>query len=134
MVTDTVYPSVTKTAHNPALTEYGVELNYYRSPSDGDNVVVYGTFLMPKKHDIRSFGDPHKSLVLTVNSFGRHVVVTPFMDTIIFPDDLKENDQVRMGYFQFNISSYIDTSIVNDYYIVCSLGIYISNILMVTIK
>lgn len=134
MPTNTImYPSVKESSHCPNLTEYGVELNYCKFPSYENNIIVCGSFLLPMNKDIRVIAQPHKSIVLEVNSFGRHVVVTPFLDIVTFSDDLKENGQVRRGFFHLNISEYIDTTILGDYYIICSLGTYLSNIELATI-
>lgn len=134
MTTLATLPSVHKTLQSMIIKEHGITLLQDTELSDQENMVIQGVFVLPRPLTaINVHAQPHKSLVLTVNSSGRYTVKRPYYEVVCFPDDIQQSEKSKKGYFQLNISSYINTNHSGVYYIMCSLGTYLSNILPITI-
>lgn len=95
--------------------------------------MIQGAFALPKKKDNKYSGKPHNAITSVINFDGRYTVTQPFKDTFVFPDDLGENRTTLFGFFQFNLLDYFETINKGDHYVMCSLGLHLSNVLKISL-
>lgn len=74
-----------------------------------------------------------KHIVLVVTRSGNYHSLTPFKDVVVFDDDVKDEGDSCSGFFNINVADHIAFDGEGDYYILCSLGTYLSNTLKITI-
>ena len=74
-----------------------------------------------------------KHIVLVVTRSGNYQSVSPFSDIVVFKDDVKIESDVVSGAFKINLSDHINFSGEGDYFMFCSLGMQLSNIIEVKI-
>lgn len=127
-------PSVKKSPHSPRVPQFGVVLEFSGKESSKTKKVIQGAFALPKNQDIKVHGPPHKAIVVTINFDGRYSVVKPFEDIVVFADDTEEAATAHVGYFQLDMYDYFKYTHAGTYYVVSSLGIYLSNILQIPIE
>ncbi|MBI3560410.1 MAG: hypothetical protein HY080_01645 [Gammaproteobacteria bacterium] len=126
-------PSIIKSPYSPSIKELGVLLVFSEKESSQKKKIIQGVFALPKHQDVKVNGPPHKAIVVTINFDGRYVVVKPFEDIIALGGDVEETKTAYVGYFQFDMYDYFEYTTAGIYYVVSSLGIYLSNILQVSI-
>ena len=125
------YPGIAKTPNSPAIKEHGLVIAFSEAESNRDQQIIHGVFALPKNQDNKFSGKPHNALTVVINFDGRYRVVQPLKDFFIFPDDMGENRDTLFGYFQFNVLDYFEYNNSGDHYVLCSLGLHLSNILKV---
>jgi len=124
--------------------------NHYQSSGDSDTfisieavlhpqrpqqILLRGKFRLPCGQD----GVPEeatqvfKHIVLVTTRGGNYQTLTPFRDVIVFEDDIQTDGNFCSGLFNFNVMDHIQFDGAGDYYLLCSVGIYTSNIAKVTV-
>jgi hypothetical protein len=68
-----------------------------------------------------------------VNRSGNYQSLTPFCDVAVFSDDFIETNGSCSANFNIDVMNHIEFSGRGDYYIVCSVGTFLSNIVRVSI-
>lgn len=74
-----------------------------------------------------------KHIVLIVTRSANHQSTNPFSDTLVFKDDVEINSNIVTGLFNIKLSDHINFDGQGVYYIMCSLGVYLSNTLKITV-
>lgn len=74
-----------------------------------------------------------KNVVLVVTRTANYQVVTPFKDIIVFESDVVETKDGCSGFFNIEVTDHISFDGEGDYYVLCSLGTCLSNILKITL-
>lgn len=75
-----------------------------------------------------------KHIVLVVTRGANYQTLTPFRDVIVFTDDIKPTAEGCSGHFNLDVFEKISFDGEGDYYILCSLGVYTSNIVRVVVS
>jgi hypothetical protein len=75
-----------------------------------------------------------KHVVLVVTRYGNYQALTPFKETVVFEDDVRVRGDCCSATFMINVMDHIAFDGKGDYYILCSLGTHLSNIVKVTIE
>lgn len=75
-----------------------------------------------------------KHIVLVVTRGGNYQTLAPFKNVIVFADDIKQTEDACSGFFQLDVFEKISFDGEGDYYILCSLGVYTSNIVKVVVN
>ena len=127
----TTYPSIAKTPYSPGIKNHGLVITFSETESNRRHQVIQGVFALPKKQDNKYSGKPHNAITTVINFDGRYVVVQPFKNIVVFADDIAENRSTLFGYFQFNVLDYFDYINSGNHYVLCSLGLYLSNTLKI---
>lgn len=74
-----------------------------------------------------------KHIVLVVTRSGNYQALTPFKDVVVFEDDVKEEQGRCSGFFNVKVMDHIVFDGAGDYYVLCSLGTYLSNIIKISL-
>lgn len=74
-----------------------------------------------------------KHISLVVTRSGNYQALTPFKEIAVFDDDVKEEQGSCSGFFNIKVMDHIGFDGEGDYYLLCSLGTYLSNIIKVTV-
>jgi hypothetical protein len=104
-------------------------------PQKPQQILLRGKFSLPCGQD----GVPEeatqvfKHIVLVATRSGNYQTLTPFRDAIVFEDDIQKDGDVCLGLFNFNVMDHIQFDGEGDYYLLCSVGTYTSNIVKVSI-
>ncbi|SMF57684.1 hypothetical protein SAMN02745866_03712 [Alteromonadaceae bacterium Bs31] len=72
-----------------------------------------------------------KHIVVAITERGSHQVFAPFKDVAVFPDDVKYTGKGCTGFFNVNIFEHSQLVHPADYFVCCSLGTLVSNVLKV---
>ncbi|MCP4486773.1 MAG: hypothetical protein GY820_05555 [Gammaproteobacteria bacterium] len=74
-----------------------------------------------------------KHIVLVVTRSGNYQSVTPFREVVVFKDDVQDSGNSCSGAFNIDLLDHIQFSGEGDYYCLCSIGNYLSNIVKITV-
>lgn len=74
-----------------------------------------------------------KHIVLVVTHAGQYAALKPYRDVVVFQDDVQDNEQTGSGQFNLHVFDHIKFQGKGDYYILCSLGNYLSNVVRVIV-
>lgn len=105
-------------------------------PEDPQQILVRGRFRVSCAENGVPENPPEtlKHVILVVTRSGNYQALTPFKDTVVFEDDVKVSGSNCSASFTFNVMDHIAFDGKGDYYILCSLGTHLSNIVKVTIS
>ena len=130
-------PPKTSQADLPKDNEHGINISASLAGSDNQSILIRGKFRVPyKKNGITAQGAAVlKHIVLVVMRSGNHRALAPFRDVVVFEDDIRDEGNSCSGFFNINVMDHISFQGKggSDYYILCSLGTYLSNTLKVTV-
>jgi|GEM_PF-6837373 len=104
-------------------------------PQKPQQILLRGKFRLPCGQD----GVPEEStqvfkhIVLVTTRSANYQTLTPFRDVIVFEDDIQTDGNFCSGLFNFNVMDHIQFDGAGDYYLLCSVGTYTSNIVKVTV-
>lgn len=93
----------------------------YRVPYREDGSVPNEITLIPKH------------IVLVATYYGQYAALKPYRDIVVFEDDVKDDGKYAAGHFNLNVFDHLPFNEGGDYYILCSLGNHLSNIVKVTV-
>lgn len=119
----------------PEAELYGIKIECLSHESLKDGIELRGEYKVPISEesipDESSLIPKHVTLVVTRAS--NYIALKPFSETIIFDDDVKNDGICASGKFRLNIFDHISFTEGGDYYILCSLGIFLSNVVRVSL-
>jgi len=97
---------------------------------------VKGKFSVPYQRDgITAHGaQVLKHIILVVTRGGNYKALAPYQKVIVFQDDVNDNGDSVAGAFNLPIQPHIEFDGAGDYYVLCSLGMFLSNIVKISIK
>lgn len=119
-----------------ANVEIGIYIDAPVKFLESDGFYVSGRYKIPYSNEAvpdQSILMP-KHIVLVVTCGANSAAMKPFKDIVVFEDDVHGTDEVAMGNFRLNVFDHIQFDGPGDYYILCSLGTYLSNIVKVTVE
>lgn len=111
----------------------GVRIKAEEKVSDRAEFTVYGCFRLPTGDAARIDAQLHKALVLVITKGSGYSVCNPFQNHVLFQDDEEELGGCKRGYFNVNIFDYLSKRVGGTYYVLVSLGAFLSNIVRVTV-
>lgn len=120
----------------PADNHLGITIEAMIHPAGSKNIVVRGKFRVPYDKD----GIPDqatqilKHVVLVVTRSGNYQSVTPFKEVIVFDDDVKDEGDACSGFFNIQAMDHIAFNGEGDYYLLCSMGTYLSNTVCIKVS
>lgn len=120
----------------PQSSEWGIVIEAGLDTQQPQKILVRGKFRVPYAKD----GVPEQGLqtlkhvVLVVTRSGNYQSLTPFQEVVVFEDDVREEGGGCSAFFNINVMDHIRFDGEGDYYILCSLGTYTSNIIKVTVS
>ncbi len=131
----TLYPNTTKLPSSPKFSEefIGVLIDANEKISIGDDLIIHGGFQLPKEEADKIAYHIHNGLV-TVVSIPLNIAFNPFMNHVLFEDDVEEIGWKKKGYFNINIFESLGVNNLGEYYLLVSLDHYLSNIIHVTVR
>lgn len=115
--------------------EHGITINAKLQCQESEGILVRGEYKVPYADE----SVPNqatlmpKHIVLVVTRSGNYQAIKPFREMVVFEDDVKDDGKCAAGNFNLNVFHHIQFDGGGDYYILCSLGNYLSNILKVTV-
>lgn len=74
-----------------------------------------------------------KHIILNVTRSGNYQSVSPFSDVVVFKDDVLIESDIVSGSFKIKLSDHIGFNGEGEYFIFCSLGTHLSDILEIKI-
>lgn len=74
-----------------------------------------------------------KHVVVVVTRSASYQAFTPFKEVVVFDDDVQVDGNTCSAFFNVNVMDHLRFDGPGDYYILCSLGTNLSNIVKVTI-
>ncbi|MCA9727303.1 MAG: hypothetical protein KC729_06435 [Candidatus Eisenbacteria bacterium] len=92
---------------------------------------IQGSFLVPEE---MAGGRAHRKLVLAVMSGDSNGSCAPFLETALFPDDETRSGGNVGGFFQLDVLAHSGWDHAGTYYVVCSIGPYVSEVLPVLVS
>ena len=115
--------------------DYRIKIEGPTEIRQGEAIPISGKFRIPFDHSgvLVTGPDILKHIVLAVTRSGNYQTSSPFKDVAVFPDDIKKSKKGWTGFFKFNVFNHIGFAGEGDYYILCSLGIYTSNIVKIVV-
>ncbi len=125
--------------HGSAFSEgkdFGIGIESSLHPHHAQKIVVHGKFRV----QYEQIGVPThatqtlKHLVLVVSRAGNYQTVTPFKDVVVFDDDVYHEKDGCSAFFNIDVMDHIHFNGVGEYYVLCSVGAYISNIVKVVVS
>ena len=116
-------------------TEDGITLSAQPQCKESEGILVRGEYKVPYAEASvpKQATLMPKHIVLVVTRSGNYQAMKPFRDMVVFEDDVKDDGKNAAGNFNFNVFDHIPFKEGGDYYILCSLGNYLSNIIKVTV-
>lgn len=99
-----------------------------RIPLHGEYKVPYAETSVPKQAVLMP-----KHIVLVVTHAGQYVALKPYREVVVFQNDVQDDGQTASGHFSLHVFDHIKFKGRGDYYILCSLGNYLSNVVRVTV-
>ena len=104
-------------------------------PQKQQQILLRGKFKLPcGQHGVpEAATQVFKHIVLVATRGGNYQTLTPFRDVIVFEDDIQTDGNFCAGLFNFNVMDHIQFDGAGDYYLLCSVGIYTSNIAKVNV-
>jgi hypothetical protein len=119
-----------------ANIETGIHIDAPAKCRESDGLNVSGRYQIPYSNETvpdQPILMP-KHIVLVVTRGANYAAMKPFKDIVVFEDDVHGTDEIAMGNFKLNVFDHIQFNGPGDYYILCSLGSYLSNITKVTVE
>lgn len=104
-------------------------------PKKSQQILLRGKFKLPcgengvPEDGIQIF----KHIVLVATRTANYQALTPFRDVIVFEDDIQKEGNYCIGFFNMNVMEHIQFDGEGDYYLLCSVGTYTSNIVKVSV-
>jgi hypothetical protein len=104
-------------------------------PHKAQQILLRGKFRLPCGQD----GVPEeatqvfKHIVMVTTRSANYQSLTPFRDVIVFEDDVQKEGDFCSGIFNINVMDHIQFDGEGDYYLLCSVGTYTSNIVKVSV-
>lgn len=106
-------------------------------PQNPRNLLLKGKFKVPYCIE----GVPGQStqvlkhIVLVVTRSGNYQALTPFRDMAVFNDDVQDDGDGCSGFFNVDVMDHLHDGFngAGDYYVLCSIGTFLSNIVKVTL-
>ena len=116
-------------------TEDGITISAQSQCKGSEGILVRGEYKVPYADDSvpKQATLMPKHIALVVTRSGNYQAMKPFRDMVVFEDDVKDDGKCAAGNFNFNVFDHIQFDGGGDYYILCSLGNYLSNIVKVTV-
>jgi len=115
--------------------KYGMTITLDSNLSHKNEILIHGEYkvrysdqALPKQGVLIP-----KHIALIVTRSGNYIATKPFFDMVVFEDDVKDDGQSVSGNFNLNVFDHIPFNGEGDYYILCSLGGYLSNIVKVVV-
>lgn len=114
--------------------EYFITIECPDRCENGDAFKLSGQFKVPyEKNGIIVHGaQVLKHIILVVTRSGNYQAFVPFKDVIVFEDDVREVEGGCHAYFNVRVMDHLAFEGEGDYYVLCSLGSYLSNIIKIT--
>lgn len=97
-------------------------------PLRGEYKVPYADASVPKQAVLMP-----RHIALVVTHYGQYAALKPFQRVAVFEDDVKDDGEIASGHFNLNVFDHIPFDGTGDYYILCSLGDFVSNIVRVKV-
>jgi hypothetical protein len=126
------------TTNAPTLPDhagYGIRISAKEQCKESDGIIVRGDYKVPyaeeSVHDQATMMPKHIAVVVTRS--GNYSAIKPFRSMVVFEDDVQDDGQCASGNFNFNLFDHIQFNGAGDYYILCSLGNYLSTVVKVTV-
>lgn len=120
---------------SPVNSEYFIVIESSLHPASSDQLLISGKFKVKYDNGITVKGaQVLKHIVLVVTRSGNYQSFSPFKDMAVFVDDIKDEGDGCSGFFNVNLADYIGFGGAGSYFIVSSLGNYLSNTLNVKVK
>lgn len=115
--------------------EYGIKINVSETVTNFDDIVINGEFTIDNKDiNIQANNEAFfKHIILIVTRSANYHAIAPFSNMVFFPDDVKINSNIVTGAFFLSLKDNIPFSGNGDYYVLCSLGVSLSNALKVSV-
>lgn len=106
-----------------------------RSQPKNDEIIICGKFNIPLEMQTIPLmpTDIFKHLVCVVTRNVNYQVIRPFHETYVFDDDLKIYASDVSGNFNFNLMDHLAFCGEGSYYVLCSIGVYTSNIIKISV-
>ena len=122
--------------NSPKMDEkfLGIQIEAEETISIRDKFIVYGSFRIPKEEAAKIETQLHKALVLVITRGSDYSASNPFENYVLFQDDEEQIAGCRKGYFNLNIFEYLGTKPSGVFYVMVSMGRFLSNIVRVTVK
>lgn len=119
----------------PQETDYGITIDAGLHPQQPQKILVRGKLRVSYgKNGVPDEGTAVlKHVVLVVSRTLNYQSLTPFKDVIVFSDDLRDEGNGCSASFNINVMDHIRFEGAGDYYILCSIGTYTSNVVKVVV-
>ena len=130
--------TTTDFSSSPDAATYGIIISASASPNSthaagisvrGEYRVPYAEASVPKQATLMP-----RHIAMVVTRSDNYMPLKPFCDMVVFEDDVKDDGKCAAGNFSLNVFDHISFKEGGDYYILCSLGNYLSNIVKVTVS
>ncbi|MGQ9424388.1 hypothetical protein ACXYTJ_00390 [Gilvimarinus sp. F26214L] len=104
-------------------------------PENSENILLRGRLSVRRGQNgvPDAASDVLKHIVLVVTRTTNYQSVTPFKETVVFEDDVQSHGDICSASFNINVMDHIEFGGEGDYYILCSVGTYLSNVARVSI-
>ena len=115
--------------------KFGIKITATSQVDESNAIHIVGSFnVLNVGHGLpkQGFLIP-KHITLVTTRGGNYTAIKPFFDMVVFEDDVKDDGQSVSGNFNINVFDHIQFDGEGDYYILCSLGGYLSNIVKVVL-
>lgn len=101
-----------------------------------NNVVVRGEFKIPDSESsvIAKGKDVLKHVVLVITRSANYQASAPFSKVVVFEDDVKLVSDTVFGFFSIKLGEHLKFDGDGDFYVMCSLGVCLSNIIKITVE
>jgi hypothetical protein len=123
----------------PEENNYGIAIKASLRPQTSEkplNILVQGELRVP--YGINGVPDKGttvlKHIVLVVTRSGNYQSLTPFKEVIVFEDDVREEPNGCYTSFNIKVFDHILFDGAGDYYVLCSIGTYTSNIVKIVVS
>jgi hypothetical protein len=115
---------------------FGIRIKAGLHAEHKQKIVVHGKFrvLYQQAGVPKQATQTLKHLVLVVSRSQNYQSLTPFKEVVVFEDDVHDEGSCCSAYFNINLMDHIHFDGEGDYYILCSMGAYISNIVKVVVS
>ncbi len=115
--------------------KHSLKIDLIQKTTHFNELKIRGEFTVSNKEENIEFEGAQilKHIVLVVTRSGNYQSVSPFSNTVIFKDDVREESGAISGVFNILLSEQIDFDGDGEYFIMCSLGVHLSNILKIDI-
>jgi hypothetical protein len=117
------------------METFNIEIKAGLKPNNNQKIWLSGRLNLPLgKNGVPDSGaQVLKHIILVATRSGNYQSLAPFKNVAVFPDDFAQKNNECAATFNIQVMDHLAFDGAGDYYLLCSVGQFLSNIVKVTV-